>query len=81
MAKPKKPSLELIQRYRGQDFRRAIIEHVPSTLQEDEVTLACGHKTTISASLLKAMETMAEPRCTCYTCEKEWLAKAERKGL
>jgi len=79
MDQPKPPdySPDVIRRYReinhADGFKREVKERVPVDLKIDEVTFDCGHKQEIMPCLIDAM---AGGKLHCFTCEKEWLAKA-----
>ena len=76
MEKPTAYSRELIERFRAQSFQREVAGRAPIDLEQDEVTLSCGHKKEISIHIIEA----AAGKLTCLQCREEWLAKAAADG-
>ena len=76
MREERKYSVEIIQRYRQMDFRRAVIERVEVGPANDRVTLECGHSDEVLARLV---DVLPQGKHYCFACEKEWLAQAVRE--
>jgi hypothetical protein len=73
-------SIEILRRYREADnagsFMRDIVERVLVDPEDDELTLACGHKRRALASLVDAG---GGKTFRCRQCADQWLAEAVRE--
>ena len=73
-------SLDIIRRYREMDdadaFDREVVSHVPVDLNNDEITLACGHTITL---MRRFMRLTKNGKFHCKACEQAWLEQAVKE--